>query len=170
MAVGTSVSVEEYLHTSYRPDCDYVDGEVLERNVGEFEHSGTQTEIGHYLRARYPRLRWRVLTEQRVQVRATRFRIPDVCVLAEDAPREKIIGHPPILCIEILSPEDRLVPVTKRLNDYFQMGVPMCWIIDPVARLAWIATPGLLAEVTDGILRSGDRAGDLEMPLAEVLE
>lgn len=170
MAVGTLVSVEEYLHTSYKPDCDYVDGEVLERNVGEFEHSGSQTEIAHYLRARYPRLRWRVLTEQRVQVRATRFRIPDVCVLAEDAPREKIIRHPPILCIEILSPEDRLVPVTKRLNDYFQMGVPICWIIDPVARLAWVATPGLLAEVTDCILRSGDRAGDLEMALAEVLE
>ena len=166
MAVGTLVSVEEYLHTSYKPDCDYVDGEVLERNLGELEHSGTQTEIGRYLLVRYPRLRWKVLTEQRVQVKATRFRIPDVCVLSEDAPREKIIRHPPILCIEILSPEDRLAPVTKRLNDYFQMGVPVCWIIDPIARLAWIATPGLLAEVTDGILR----AGDLEMPLAEVLE
>ena len=29
MAVGTFVSVEEYLHTSYRPDCDYVDGVLL---------------------------------------------------------------------------------------------------------------------------------------------
>ena len=34
MAVGIQVSVEEYLHTSYRPDCDYVDGEVQERNLG----------------------------------------------------------------------------------------------------------------------------------------
>src|SRR5580692_3211763 len=122
MAVGTQVSLEEYLHTSYRPDCDYVDGEVQERNVGEFEHSVTQTQIGHYLLTRYPRLRRRVLTEQRVQVKSTRFRIPDVCVLAEDAPREKITRTPPILCIEILSPEDRMAPVTKRLNDYFQMG------------------------------------------------
>ena len=166
MAVGTLVSVEEYLNTSYQPDCDYVDGEVRERNFCELEHSGTQIEIGHYLRTRYPRLRWKVLAEQRIQVKATRFRIPDVCVLAEDAPREKIIRTPPVLCIEILSPEDRLAPVTKRLNDYFQMGVPMCWIIDPVARLAWVATLGFLAEATDGILRSGD----LEMPLAEVLE
>lgn len=30
MAVGTFVSVEEYLRTSYRPDCDYVEGKVQE--------------------------------------------------------------------------------------------------------------------------------------------
>ena len=32
MATRTLVSVEEYLATSYRPDCDYVDGKVVERN------------------------------------------------------------------------------------------------------------------------------------------
>src|SRR5580658_830110 len=156
MVVGTSVSVEEYLHTSYRPDCDYVDGEVLERNVGEFEHSGTQTEIVHYLRARYPRLRRRVLTEQRVQVKSTRFRIPDVCVLAEDAPREKITRTPPILCIEILSLEDRMSRYLERVNDYFELGVPLCWIIDPIGHRGWVATPGHLDEATDGILRSAE--------------
>ena len=31
--------MEEYLATSYRPDCDYVDGEIEERNLGEKEHS-----------------------------------------------------------------------------------------------------------------------------------
>jgi Uma2 family endonuclease len=166
MAVGTFVSVEEYLHTSYRPDRDYVDGAVQERNLGEFEHGVTQIEIGVYLRNRYPRLRRRVVAETRVQVKATRFRIPDVCVLAEDAPSEKIIKTPPILCIEILSPEDRLPRYEERLNDYFEMGVASCWIIDPVARQAWVATPGSLVKATDGILRSGD----LEMPLDAVLE
>jgi Uma2 family endonuclease len=166
MAVGTIVSVEEYLHTSYRPDCDYVDGEVQERNLGERDQSSAQAEILFYLRSRYPRLRGLVLPEQRVQVKATRFRVPDVCVLAEDAPREQIIRAPPILCIEILSPEDRMSRYLERVNDYFEMGVPSCWIIDPAGRRAWIATPGNLAEATDGILRSGD----LEMPLADVLE
>lgn len=33
MAAGTQISVEEYLHTVYRPDCDYVDGVVEERNL-----------------------------------------------------------------------------------------------------------------------------------------
>ena len=39
MASGSLVSVREYLSTSYRPDCDYIDGVVLERNVGEKDHS-----------------------------------------------------------------------------------------------------------------------------------
>jgi len=34
MAVAAKISLEEYLNTCYRPDCDYVDGEVLERNFG----------------------------------------------------------------------------------------------------------------------------------------
>ncbi len=33
------VPLSEYLATSYRPDCDYVDGEILERNFGEKEHA-----------------------------------------------------------------------------------------------------------------------------------
>jgi hypothetical protein len=48
MATGSLVSVHEYLSTSYRPDCDYVDGVVLERNLGETDHSLLQMEIGHY--------------------------------------------------------------------------------------------------------------------------
>ncbi len=35
----TKVSLEEYLNTSYRPDVEYIDGELQERNVGEIEHA-----------------------------------------------------------------------------------------------------------------------------------
>jgi Uma2 family endonuclease len=165
MAVETRVSVEEYLHTSYRPDCDYVDGKVQERNLGEFDHGSTQSEIVFYLRSRYG-LRRRVITELRVQVKPARFRVPDICVLANDAPREQIITFPPVLCIEVVSPEDRMARYLDRIRDYFEMGVPECWIVDPGARKGWIATPGQLTEATDGILRSAE----FEMPLAEVLE
>ena len=165
MAVRSQISVEEYLHTSYRPDCDYVDGEVLERNLGERDHSKAQREILFFLSARYPRLRERVFPEQRVQVTPARFRIPDVCVLAEDAPDDQIVQVPPLLCIEILSREDTVSRLMERINDYFRMGVPCCWVLDPAIRTGWVATPGLFAEATDGILR----AGDIEMPLPEVL-
>ena len=33
MAAGTLISREEYLHTSYCPDCEYADGKPVERNV-----------------------------------------------------------------------------------------------------------------------------------------
>jgi len=165
MATGTLISLYEYLNTSYRPDCDYVDGELRERNLGEFDHSSTQAEIIVWLRARFPSFYGRVLPEQRVQVKATRFLIPDVCVLAEGAPRENITRTPPELCVEILSKDDRMSEIMERVDDYFQMGVPVCWIIDPLSGRGWIATPGKLIEPSDGILR----AGEIEMPLAETL-
>jgi len=166
MAIGVLVSVADYLRTSYRPDCDYVDGEVLERNFGEFEHSSAQREILLFLAAKFPELRKRLQPERRVQVGPNRFRISDVCILAEHAPRQKIVDTPPELCIEILSPEDSLTRTMERVKDYFSMGVPMCWIVDPVSREGWVAIPGRLEEATDGILR----ARSIEMPLAEVLE
>src|ERR1700733_12080819 len=166
MATAALISVDEYLSTSYRPDCDYVDGEVLERNLGERDHASVQRRILFYFFNHYPQLGWRLFPEQRVQVKAARFRIPDVCLLAEDAPVEQIVRTPPILCIEILSKEDTMTRIMVRVKDYFQMGVPVCWIIDPALRSAWVATPGHLAEPADGILR----AGEIEMPLAEVLE
>jgi Uma2 family endonuclease len=159
-------TVAEYLRTTYRPDCDYVDGDVVERNLGEFEHSSAQREILLFLAARYPALRKRLQPEQRVRVGPNRFRIPDVCILAESAGRQKVIDIPPELCIEILSPEDTMTGTMERVKDYFNMGVPVCWIIDPVSREGWVAVPGRLEEATDGILS----ARGMEMPLAEVLE
>jgi hypothetical protein len=38
MATSFLASVDEYLSASYRPDCDCVDGVLLGRNVGRFNH------------------------------------------------------------------------------------------------------------------------------------
>jgi Uma2 family endonuclease len=164
MAVSELISVEQYLNTTYRPDCDYVDGEVLERNLGERDHSAMQRRILLYLCTHFPEIADSVLPEQRVQVNPTRFRIPDICLLRPDAPEEQIVRTAPALCIEILSPEDRLNRTMQRLDDYFAMGVPVCWVIDPLDRRGWIALPGQWTEAAGGIMQ----AGDLEMPLAEV--
>jgi Uma2 family endonuclease len=165
MAVASAISVEMYLTTTYRPDRDYIDGQILERNLGEKDHGAMQRRILLYLCTRYPAIAERVLPEQRVQVSATRFRIPDVCVLGPDAPDEQIVRTAPALCIEILSPEDRLSKTMQRLDDYFDMGVPVCWVVDPFDRRGWIALPGQWTEAPDGLLR----AGDLEVPLSEIL-
>jgi hypothetical protein len=34
-----AVSVEEYLNTSYDPDVEFVDGVLVQRNVGDWLHS-----------------------------------------------------------------------------------------------------------------------------------
>ena len=79
MAATLHTSLSEYLATSYRPDREFVDGEIRERNVGERSHSNAQMRILELLRAN--RSIWKIvaLPELRVQVSAERFRIPDVC-------------------------------------------------------------------------------------------
>ena len=81
MSSATLVSVQEYLAASYDPDRDYVDGELQERNLGERPHSYTQMSLGAFLFDRKAQWGIHVLSEQRVQVSPTRFRIPDVCVI-----------------------------------------------------------------------------------------
>ena len=166
MASRTLISVEEYLRTSYRPDCDYVDGEVLERNVGEKDHSSLQKKIILYLAARESQLGICVFPEQRVQVSATRFRIPDVCVTLGE-PAEQIFTKPPFICIEILSPEDRWPRIQQRIDDYLAMGVPYVWVLDPATQTAYSATPAeRTQEVTGGVLKTQNPS--VEVPLGEI--
>src|ERR1035438_3525486 len=106
MPTGEFVSIWEYLSTSYRPDCDYVDGVVVERNLGEYDHSRLRGEVMVYLHVRRKEWGIRVFPSARVQVSPTRFRVPDVCVVKGE-PTEQIFRTPPFICIEILSPEDR---------------------------------------------------------------
>ena len=49
MSVATAVPLSECLNTAYRPDCDYLEGELLERNAGEWDHSRLQMLLGRYL-------------------------------------------------------------------------------------------------------------------------
>jgi Uma2 family endonuclease len=165
MAARTLISVEEYLSTSYRPDCDYVDGEVLERNVGEHDHSSLQGDVYAYLR-RYKKHGFFAFIDLRVQVKPSRFRIPDICVTM-GPPGEQILTKPPILCIEILSPEDRMKRVQERIDDYLQMGVPMVWILDPDAKRAYTATSADgLHEVKTGVLRTESPV--IQLPLSKI--
>ena len=144
----TAVSIEEYLSSSYDPDCDYVDGEIQERNLGEIDHSRLQLAIGSYFYNR--RKAWGIsaFTEQRVQVAPNRFRIPDVYVVLGE-PAGRILQTPPFICIEILSPEDCVSRMHERVADYLQFGVPYVWILDPQTRNAWRYTPGAMVEVAE---------------------
>ncbi|SRR5258706_666710 len=168
MAATTQVSVREYLSTTYDPDCDYVDGEIVERNVGEHDHGRLQGLTFAFLLSREKLWGIRVVLETRVQVRPDRFRIPDVGVLAGDSPREQIITRPPILCIEVLSPKDRLSRLQDRIDDYFSMGVPHVWILDPESRRGYHYTSDGMREVKDGILRLP--GSPVEVPIAELFD
>ena len=154
MQTGELITVREYLATSYRPDCDYVDGVVVERNLGERDHAALQGAVFAYFYNRRKEWGIHVYPEQRVQVSSTRFRIPDVCVVLGNQPEEQIFTHPPFICIEILSPEDRLSAMQTRVEDFLRMGVPYVFILDPRTRKAWRASNAGLLDISE--LRTGN--------------
>jgi Uma2 family endonuclease len=160
------VPVEEYLRTTYHPDCDYVDGEVLERNVGEHDHSDLQSELVHYFRSRRKQWQLHAVVEQRVQVAPTRFRVPDVCVMKGGGPYPAIFRQAPFICIEVLSKKDSLVSTQKRIDDYLKFGVNYVWGFDPTDRRVWTYSSEGNREVKDGVLRTENPS--IEVLLAEV--
>jgi Uma2 family endonuclease len=165
MATGSLVSVKEYLSTSYRPDCDYVDGVLAERNLGEYDHSRLQGEVMVYLHLRRKEWGIWVVPSLRILVSPTRFRVPDVCVTTAE-PTGQILRTPPYICIEILSPKDRLSEMQRRVQDYLNFGVAYVWILDPATRKAYRSTPGALTEISE--LRTEDP--EIVVPLQALFE
>jgi Uma2 family endonuclease len=133
MATSISVPVEEYLRTIYHPDMEYVDGELVERHVGEHKHSRLQTLAVLQLGPRERERGFRVLTEQLLRVLGAkhRYRIPDVCVMALPYRSEPVLATPPHLIIEILSPDDETSDTLARVADYLRFGVAHIWIANP---------------------------------------
>jgi Uma2 family endonuclease len=140
MSITTLVPLSEYLSTSYRPDCDFLEGELKERNMGEMPHGRTQLWIAHLFLINSDAWGVRPITEQRVQVSSERFRVPDICIQRSTDPLDPIVRTPPLLCIEVLSSSDSLGSLQERVNDYVDMGVPHIWIVDPWSRTAYYAS------------------------------
>ncbi len=133
MATTVHIPLKEYLATSYRPDCEYVDGEVRERNVGKWEHARVQALLAAWFINHENA--WGIVssTEQRVRVTSDRVRVPDLVVLMAGAQPE-VLTEPPLLVVEILSPEDTYSDTQERAQDYRAMGVETVWIVDPKTR------------------------------------
>lgn len=152
MATSAVIPVSEYLDTTHRPHCDYIDGQVQERNVGEYDHANVQFGLATYLRNRAQDWKIRIVGENRVQVSETRFRIPDICILSAEAPKGQIVRHAPMLCIEILSPRDTVNNMRDRVHDYLGMGVPQVWLLDPKTRTAIVCQGNITVEQSAGLL------------------
>jgi len=153
MATAALIPVSEYLQTTYRPDRDYVDGELKERNVGEQPHGDLQIILGTIFRNN--RLIWgvRPLGDTRLQITPTRYRIPDLMVLRNTDPKDGVVRFVPLLCVEIMSKDDWLNEIRQRVADYASIGAKDIWIIDPWKRLAYEETSDGLKQPEGGILR-----------------
>ena len=105
----TFLTLEEYLRTPYRPDCEYVDGYLEEKTLGEREHSVLQIALGAWFFNRRAECKIVVMSKQRTRVSTSRIRLPDVCLVSTEAPFEKVTVTPP-------SARDRAA-LTRRPDD-----------------------------------------------------
>lgn len=166
MKTQALVPAEEYLATTYSPDKEYLDGVLLERNLGEKDHSRTQLVLGALFLAMEHRLEIMAYSDQRVQVRPERYRVPDLCVVKKSQRQGQIFTAPPFLCVEILSKDDSLMSLQERIDDFLAFGVPYVWVIDPKNKRGWVYTKESITEAKDGVLRTA--GPDIAVRLADV--
>lgn len=142
MATTSLIPLETYLRTAYAPDVDYIDGELEDRNVGEYDHTIVQRAILFWFYLREREWNIRSLQEQRTRVGATKVRLPDVSVFARSTPIEQVFTRPQLIAIEVLSPEDRRSRMDKKIQNYIAFGVPNIWVVDPQKRIGWDCSDG----------------------------
>ena len=164
MPAAVLVPVSEYLTQTYDPDCEYIDGILQERNVGEISHSDAHGRTYLFVQTQF-RGFWSGV-EVRVQVKPGRYRVPDVTIVRGGKPAGRIITAPPEVAVEVLSPDDRAADIQDKIDDYLAFGVPCVWVIRTDSRRAWIHTNDGSHEAKDGVLRNP--AGDIAVPLAAI--
>lgn len=145
-------TVREYLRTSWSPDREFVDGRIEERNLGEKEHSIIQRYLTFLFMLKRAEWRAEFFPELRTQTQSRRFRVPDVLVMRAGDAFERYVTRPPLIAIEILSPEDTLRGIQEKAGEYRTFGVEHIWIIDPAPRIAYQFTGAALERILTGEL------------------
>ncbi len=165
MATQTLIPLEAYLRTVYEPDAEYVDGEIVERNLGENPHSAAQVRLIQLFTPLSRDHDLHLRTELRVRLAPTRVRIPDFALFRE-RPTELVPSTPPFLVVEIVSREDRHTEIIRKFEEYRNWGVPHIWLADPWQRQLSVYTENGLTAVPS--LQIPDFA--LEMSPSDIFE
>jgi Uma2 family endonuclease len=121
--------------------------------------------IAAYLLQRERQWQIHAVVEVRLKIRARKYRVPGVMVLGAAASYPAVIEQPPLLCIEIVSPDDRLPDLVIRAGEYLSMGVPITWIFNPETKQVFIYSDQGTVESSEPVLRHGQ----IELPIAELL-
>ncbi len=136
MASTAFVPLEEYLTQIDNTRSEYVDGVLIDKPAPTWMHGVLQAWIAVLIMRRFPQ--YVAAAKAHPRLRDTEFRLPDIAVQFRDvACKESYAQQPPVVCIEILSPEDRLGATFAKCERYHGWGVPVCWVVDPMRRRAW---------------------------------
>jgi Uma2 family endonuclease len=141
MAAGSMiVPVEEYLSTTYRPNCEYIDGVLRPKPMPTRKHGLMEGWLVVLIQRAFPE--FEAVTEVTVRIHADRYLVPDLLVQRRDRIQDPYPIEPVHLCAEILSPDDRMSEVFAKCEEYHAWGVATTWIIDPEALRCWVYCAG----------------------------
>jgi len=164
MSDTATVSVEDYLRRTEKPYCEYVDGVLYPKAMPTKLHGLIQFMLQALLR----RQGVEAVGEVQVRISSTQFLIPDV--IAAPVIQSPYPTEPVLLCVEILSPEDRVGAMLAKCEQYHAWGVPYCWVIDPEKQTAWQyhsgSDPAKLERT--GTLQAGDLSVSINELFAEI--
>lgn len=148
MATKSLVPVEEYLQLSFDgPDREYLDGEIVERSVGDRSHSSVQIRLIQLLEKYEMQAALFAQSEIRMRVSRSRYRVADLAVFEGGETEEEVPASPPLITIEIVSRDDRHTEIIEKLDEYFRWGVRHVWLIDPRLRKLYAYGASGLGEV-----------------------
>jgi Uma2 family endonuclease len=134
MAAKSMVPVEEYLRMKFDgPDPEYLDGELVERHLGDIVHSATQAKLIVALHYSERQGRALLLPEIHLRTSALRLRVADLAIFLERS-AERIPSTPPFVTIEIISPDDSWREIREKSEEYRTWGVRHIWLVDPGSR------------------------------------
>lgn len=172
MAMTALVAAEEYLRSSFEGlDREFVDGEVVERTVPNFLHSKIQWILCGLFFVLSRRFALVAAAELRLAlIPGSLYRLPDVSVFAGPEPVEAAPSVPPLVVVEILSPDDRMAEMLGKLREYREFGVSHVWLVDPEGRQFYVFEAGGLHPVAEFALAEYEfviRLADLGLAAAD---
>jgi len=186
MATVTSkqlMTAEEFYDWANHPDnrnryCELERGEIVEMSRPGRRHGLVCANVAGILRNFVIQRKKGYVCSNDTGVLVERdpdtVRGPDV-MLFEDAAHiedvdEKYGEKPPVLAVEVLSPNDTSGKVTQRVGEQKRFGTRLIWILDPDARNATVYQPGkeekVVAESEE--LTGEDVLPDLRVRVAEL--
>ena len=140
--VNRQVSLDEYLRTDYEPDCDYINGELEKRSVGERDHSAVLAFFAKSFAVHEEQWKLEAHPAIRMRISSTRIRVADLAILPINSAYQGVLAIPPLAVVEVVSPEDRVSRYQARLDDYRAMGISNIWVVDPMRRKAFDCSQG----------------------------
>src|SRR5919205_734739 len=108
MGSKTLITPEQYLESSFEYEPEYVHGELVERPLPNFAHGDLTVTLGALLRRV-----GKSVANVRMRLAEDLYRLPDLALFTE-RPTGSVPTTPPLLIVEINSPDDRMHDVVEK--------------------------------------------------------